>query len=567
MSKGLKAVLALTLVAITVAGYFIFATASVTIQTQPTGAEVQINGERVGATPITRHRLAAGRHKIAIAHSHYAPLTEQLDIALGDHLQRSYTMQAGQGTLELLSNPKGAWVEVNQERLASTTPTQIDLASGKHRIRMGKSERRVSTKDIVLKANETQQVNLNLQIDPHGSLTLKLQPSDAKVDIVDSNVAYQPGMRLPMGEYAIAVSRPGYVTERKRIKIRYGDNVERVVLGRAYGRLTVVTEPVDAVIDVSLPGSSGIAYTPNMRLPTGRLTLSVRAMGHRTSTRQVNLTTQGNEVSVRLQKMSATPGTLITDSLQSGGLAPPMIVVPPGQFKMGDANGGSAENPVRTVQLTQPFAVGTHEVSVEEFSKYTRATAAVVNEKLQAALAQNAITKQSPVVYVSHQQAKAYAAWLSKQTGAAYRLPTEAEWEYFARAGSAAAYSHGNDATQLCQYANVADTTLKKRYRNWTIVDCDDGQERPTLRGQYRPNAFGLYDIHGNVSEWVADCGMPNYAKASRDGTKQGQGQSCSSHGHRGGSWDSGPDAVKLGYRKTASRGSGDRGIRLVREL
>ena len=195
----MKAVLALTLVAITVAGYFIFATASVTIQTQPTGAEVQINGERVGATPITRHRLAAGRHKIAIAHSHYAPLTEQLDIALGDHLQRSYTMQAGQGTLELLSNPKGAWVEVNQERLASTTPTQIDLASGKHRIRMGKSERRVSTKDIVLKANETQQVNLNLQIDPHGSLTLKLQPSDAKVDIVDSNVAYQPGMRLPMG--------------------------------------------------------------------------------------------------------------------------------------------------------------------------------------------------------------------------------------------------------------------------------------------------------------------------------------------------------------------------------
>ena len=81
------------------------------------------------------------------------------------------------------------------------------------------------------------------------------------------------------------------------------------------------------------------------------------------------------------------------------------------------------------------------------------------------------------------------------------------------------------------------------------------------------PNRFGLYDTPGNVSEWVADCGLPQYSRGVRDGTQTGQGQGCSSHGHRGGSWDSGAEATANSYRKAAYGGNGDRGIRLVREL
>ena len=167
-------------------------------------------------------------------------------------------------------------------------------------------------------------------------------------------------------------------------------------------------------------------------------------------------------------------------------------------------------------------------------------------------------------MYISHQRTK-YTQWLSEQAGARYRLPTEAEWEYVARAGNGSAAFFGDDPQQLCQCANVADQALRKRYRGWDVIDCNDGQERPEKRGQYQPNAFGLHDTHGNVSEWVADCSMPDYAKASRDGTKQGQGMSCSSHELRRlvGLWQKTPTTAIA----TATGGNADRGIRLLREL
>ncbi len=555
------------LVAVLAAAYYYFATSSISIQSQPTGAEVSVNGQRVGITPLDGYSLSSGRNKIQLTHSHYAPIVEQLDVAMGDHLERNYTLKTGEGTLELLSNPKGAWIDLDGERLDAVTPTTLTVTSGKHRIRMGQDERRDGKKDVVLKHGETLEVNLNLAIDPHGSLTLDLRPRDARVEIIDSNKTYKPGVRLPMGEYAIAVSRRGYISETKRINIEYGDNRERVALARGFGRLNVKTSPADSLIDVTYNNAMSKPYQPNMRLPAGKVTVSVRAMGYRTKTRTIDLKPPGQTLEVRLQKMPAEPGAEITDQLKAGGTGPVMVVMPPGQFNMGNANGGQSEQPVRRVQLTQPFAVSKYEVSVEDFLNYTRQSGEAAPKKLVKILAENQVTAQSPAVYISHQSATKYTQWLSEQTGARYRLPTEAEWEYVARAGSSSAYFFGDDPQQLCQYANVADQTLKKRYRGWDVIDCNDGQERPEKRGQYQPNAFGLHDTHGSVSEWVADCGMPDYAKASRDGTKQGQGMSCSSHGHRGGSWDSGPEDTNNSYRKTATGGNADRGIRLLREL
>jgi formylglycine-generating enzyme required for sulfatase activity len=370
-----------------------------------------------------------------------------------------------------------------------------------------------------------------------------------------------------MGEYAIAVSRTGYVTQNKRIKVKYGDNTQRITLARAYGRLNVRATPSNSYIDVAYAETESVPFKPNMRLPAGKVIVTVRAMGYRTKTQSINLKPAGQTLSVNLKKVTAKVGSELTDTLPGGGKAPVMVVMPPGQYRMGDPAGGQSERPVRVVQLTQPFAVSKYEVSIEDFLKYTQNTGNPVPKKLAAALAQQELTEQSPMVYVSHQQATKYARWLSEQTKATYRIPTEAEWEYVARAGSETDYFFGTQPADLCQYANVADQTIRKQYREWEIIDCIDDQVGPVKRGQYRPNAFGLYDTHGSVSEWVADCGMPDYEKGSRDGTKQGQGAGCSSHGHRGGSWDSGPEDTKNSYRKTAAGGNVDRGIRLLREL
>ena len=479
MNVKLNIFAALLLVVALVSGYFYFATSSISIQSQPNGAEVTVNGQWAGTTPLDGYRLGSGRTKIQLTHSHYAPIVEQLDIAMGDHLERDYTLKAGEGSLKLLSNPKGAWIELDGERLDSVTPATLSVTSGKHRIRMGQSERRDGKKDVVLKHGETLEVNLNLAVDPHGSLTLDLRPRDARVEIIDSDKAYKPGVRLPMGEYAIAVSRSGYISQTKRIKIEYGDNRERVALARGYGRLNVKASPADSLIDVSYNNAISKPYQPNMRLPAGNVTVSVRAMGHRTKTRTIDLQPAGRTLEVKLQKMRADPGAEISDPLKTGGTGPVMVVIPPGQFTMGDPNGGQSERPVRSVQLTQPFAVSKYEVGVEDFLRYTQHKGETAPKKLVKALAEGEVTTQSPVVYVSHQNATKYAQWLSAQTGAQYRLPTEAEWEYIARAGSSSAYFFGEEPQQLCQHANVADQTLKKRYRAWEVIDCNDGQEGP----------------------------------------------------------------------------------------
>ena len=567
MSRKVKTLLGLLVLVLMAAAYFMFFTASISVTSQPGDARVSINGQFIGTTPIEDHPLSPGRYKLAVAHSHYEMTTEQLDLALGDHLQRNYPLQAGQGVLELMSNPKGAWVEIDGERLSVVTPTQITLTSGKHRIRMGKAERRDAKTDLVLNSGANQQVNLNLGMDPHGSLTLKLRPASAKVEIIGAAIKYTAGVRLPMGEYTLQVSRPGYITQDKRITIQYGDNTEQITLARGYGKLAVRAIPADSFIDVTPAGSDTQAYSAAKRLPAGKVSVTARAMGYRTQTKTVNLTPAGQTVRFNLNKLRAVSGTVLVDKLTIGGNAPPMVIVPAGEFIMGNATGSGQERPVRSVQLTQPFAVGKYEVSIGEFGRYAKATGAELPKKVAAAITVEELSQDSPIANVSHQQATKYADWLSIQTGERYRLPTEAEWEYAARAGSQSPYFFGDQPKQLCDYANVADQTVKRRYRAWTVIDCNDGQDTPRKRGHYAPNAFGLYDTHGNVSEWVADCGLPEYSNGSRDGTQAGQGQGCSSHGHRGGSWDSGPEEVANSYRKAASGGNGDRGIRLLREL
>ena len=117
-----------------------------------------------------------------------------------------------------------------------------------------------------------------------------------------------------------------------------------------------------------------------------------------------------------------------------------------------------------------------------------------------------------PAVCVSWNDAEAFIAWLAAQTGKTYRLPTEAEWEYAARAGSTTKYHFGNSESQLCRYGNHADSSTDFSWRNKA---CSDGVGKRTATvGRYQPNSYGLYDVHGNVWEWVADCWNDSYAGA-----------------------------------------------------
>ncbi len=546
------------------AAYYFFLLATLTVVTVPADALVKIDGKAVARSPVSGFEIATGRHKLDITHSYYAPYSEQIDVAYGERVVRNLNLKLGEGKLKLLSNPKGAWVEVNGQRLESVTPTEIQVPSGPHEVLMGMSERRQANKALEVKAGEAVTVNLSLNIDPHGTLKFRVRPAGAKVEFVGKQLDYKSNMRLPIGEYGVTVSKRGYVPQAFRYKVKHGDNQHSITLQRQYALLTVNVRESDAQVRVSYKERGekvSKAYQPNLRVPVGKINVRVAALSHRTQTKSINIGAQGATLKFSLAMLNADVGSELSDTLLSKSLGPTMVVLPPGRFQMGNNAGPPSERPAHRVILSQPFAVSKYEITVAEFLKFVAQTERDIDSRIYK------LDAQMPVAQITHDDAIAYTRWLSTQSGQRYRLLTESEWEYAARAGSNGAYSFGNDPRNMCQYGNISDLSAKQIFRAWQVTDCDDGQVRPSQGGKYKPNKFGLYDMHGNVAEWILECGMPDYSQASGIGSQPTVGASCESHGYRGGSWDSTAQETALSYRNASSRMSDDRGLRVLREF
>ena len=265
---------------------------------------------------------------------------------------------------------------------------------------------------------------------------------------------------------------------------------------------------------------------------------------------------------------------------------PTMVRVPGGTFQMGDASAKAKadERPVHSVTLPA-FAAGKFEVTYGEFAAFVAATGrspatgCLTDRRGGHGWGFDAdaswrdpsylLTDRQPVVCVAWAAADAYAQWLSMRTGKIYRLLSEAEWEYAARAGTTTQYWWGDKADDLCAYANGGDLAMQKRFPSWPAAQCDDGQAYTAPVGSYRPNAFGLYDMAGNAWEWTQDCYAPSYDPQPRDGGAYTSG-SCAHRVLRGGSWGWGVvdlrSAQRNGLLPPTIQG-GDIGFRVARSL
>lgn len=230
------------------------------------------------------------------------------------------------------------------------------------------------------------------------------------------------------------------------------------------------------------------------------------------------------------------------DSLKSGGEGPEMVVIPQGTFQMGCLTGDNCPDeqlPVHEVSIAD-FAIGRFEVTFAEYDSFAKATESRMPDDFGWG------RELQPVVNVSWDDARKYVAWLSKETGESYRLPSEAEWEYAARADSKTGFSFGNDLSKLCEYANHADSSTEFK---WRYTCCSDGvPAKPAKVGLYLANSWGLHDVHGNVWEWVEDCWQENYAEAPVDG-KASIREGCVNRVVRSGSFTSNNDMVNSSYR------------------
>ena len=228
-------------------------------------------------------------------------------------------------------------------------------------------------------------------------------------------------------------------------------------------------------------------------------------------------------------------------------LEPDMVEIPGGSFRMGCVSGRDCqgdEYPVHTVRIGR-FELSKYEVTFEEYDRFTVATGR------ERAEDEGSGRGRRPVIHVSWEDTVAYARWLSEQTGKRYRLPSEAEWEYAARAGTETKYHFGNDESQLCDYANHWDNSIGSGapYYEFRNRSCSDGVgARTAIVGSYRANAYGLHDMHGNVWEWVQDCWNGSYRGAPADGSAWESGD-CSDRILRGGSWYGGPGVLRSAIR------------------
>lgn len=176
-----------------------------------------------------------------------------------------------------------------------------------------------------------------------------------------------------------------------------------------------------------------------------------------------------------------------------------------------------------------------------------------------------------PVLCVSYEDAAAYASWLAKTTGRSYRVPSSVEFEYASRAGSDAAWHWGNNSEDACLYANVGDTTLKRRFPERQDFNCNDGFENTSRVKHFKPNAYGLYDMVGNAWEWTADCWHDDLTTAPLDGSAwlAADGGNCGRRTPMGGGWISGPGWARSSIRSNdpASYRSYMLGFRVAADL
>ncbi len=469
-------------------------TAILVVETEPAGVDVLVAGTLVGQTPLQVRTVRAGVHPITLHHPEYEPVALGDQVFLAGRVVRiERTMVRATGALTVITNPTNSWVEWEGERLAEETPVTLEgLPAGTLELTLGADEFRSVRVTADVPREDVGLLEHVLEPIPYGTLTLELEPSDASVLLPDVVPAYRPGMRLAEGRYRVVVTRDGFHQEGRTVEVA-GDTRERVEL--------------------------------------------------------------------ELERWVPQPGEVFVDSLGSGGTGPEMVVIPAGTFRMGclsqDGSCFDREKPVHLVRISQPFALSKYEVTRGEFSRFAGATrhstgnSCVTRESGRWAVRSGRSWRSpgfeqsadQPVVCVNWQDAGAYVAWLSRETGEAYRLPSESEWEYAARAGTSSKYSFGNESNRLCQWGNVKM--------------CRDGYIYMAPVGTFRPNPFGLYDMHGNVWEWVQDCWNRSYLGAPLDGGAWLSGD-CSVRVMRGGSWTNHPRFLRSASRDrsiTSGRG------------
>ncbi len=551
----------------------------------PSQARVTLDGKEIGAAP-GEFTIAPGKHTIAIAAARYQPFSGELEV-VGEGKSQTFAPKLVPAWAEVTvsSEPAGAKLFVDGEE-RGVTPVTTQILAGNHPVELRMDGFKSWTTDVQVKANEPMKlgpVRLGL---PDGKLALRSEPSGASVSVGGVYRGQTPvSLELrPDISHNVVLTLPGYEAATREISLTAGENrTLSVPLSGVFGEVTVAALPADA--EVFVDGKSVGAANQKLRLVSTTHEVEIRKTGfvtYKTSITPRPGVSQKIETTLltpEQSRMAATPANIRAKADQ--GLA--LKLMPVGAFTMGSPRrepGRRANEGQRDVQFKRPFYMGVSEVSNGQFRKFKA-------DHRSGIIGQHTLDLDNqPVVGVTWQDAASFCNWLSQQEGlppayqnkdgrlvavqpltTGYRLPTDAEWEWVARyegGGKFRRYPWGDSLPVAPRSGNYADVTARLIVQD-VIPDYDDGYAAAAPTGKFPASPLGLFDIGGNVAEWVHDyyTVSPESGGVAIDPTGPADGKQ---HVIRGSSWkQSSVTDLRLSARSFGESQANDVGFRVAR--
>ena len=538
----------------------------------PSGAEVWLGDIKAGTTPYQNLQLSSGQNlNITLKAQDYRDLQVALTLQPGSNTPKPFELTPAFGSLSITSEPSGADVYLSGELVGQTPYSSSRLASAKYLVDIRKPLY-LPLSNQTIAVEDGKRTERSFKLEPNfGDLSIASDPPAATITLEANGREVYRGtspisLQLEPATYILSARKAGYAERRFEVTIARGQSTsigqEQLQLRRLSGTAVISSEPASPGARVFIDGKDAGAVPLITELPVGSYEVTIKA-DKLSGTAQLQIRDgEQRTLVVELQGVKQPKAKTNSRVQQKSGeviqdcpKCPKMVYIPAGSFRMGDIQGGGDdyEKPVHRVSV-QAFLMSATEVTFAQWDACVAAGGCDDSDPRSAGGDNGWGRGSRPVIEVSWEDAQQYVKWISAKTGEQYRLPTEAEWEYAARAGSESKYSWGNSIGK--NKANCDGCGSR-----W-----DYSQTAPVA--SFTANAFSLYDMHGNVWEWTQNCWNVSYRGAPSDGSAWLSGR-CGSRVLRGGSWNNNPFNLRSAYRTRYTTGgrSFNVGFRLSRTL
>lgn len=559
---------------------------TVEIRSEPVqGAEVWLEGEKIGITPLRLENVVRGSYALQLRAERYLSWQGELQVEGLAKVQNVHAQLVPRfGRVSFNTEPVGATV-LSQEEALGTTPGTVEIIEGQQSVSLVLDGYKPADIDISVLADTDQSLPVLVLEPANARLAVSSRPAGANVS-VDGKYRGLTPLTLslePDQKYLIQLSRAGYARTTRSVSLKAASVDELFVdLSARNGRIDLGLSPADARVYVN--GRVQAPGTTRLQLPAAPHRIEVRRDGYEPY-RKVLTPRPGfpQRVAVKLRTVDQARVAAIDSSLKTSQ-GQVLRYVDPGSFMMGASRrekGRRANESLRQVTITRPYYIGTREISNREYQQFR------ANHDSGSSIAFSLVGDKNPAANMSWQDAAAYCNWLSEKDGLnpvyedkfgrlvarrptpnGYRLPTEAEWAFAARHQGGKGFLKfpwGQSlppAKESGNYADKAASALAPTH----LSTYDDGYAATAPVASFKPNALGLYDLGGNVAEWVHDYYQVYTPDSTRVWTDPEGPLEAKHNVIRGSSWKHATETnLRTSFRDFGSAGRPDLGFRIAR--